>query len=494
MGPGAAEAGAVSREGGRAEPGAEDPRPLRPPDGMLQWATAGYLALLPLGMWIVVPRAGAAATASDALLGALLAVGAGVGLLRLTRRSAADAAGGPGIPGSRSAVLALSLLLAFAAWAALSTLWSPTPSFALHKGVGYLALAAGAGVVAWSGLGWTRGLDVWLVGTGIVLLVTLTALLGPEGWKARVTYAGGFVQGLPVPRLRGPFPHAHGFGDYLVLSGVFLWARWPAWTARPRAPESPRGTRRTGQPWTRRAAFVVGALLVAALVLTASSAWLAAGVLLLFWGRRLARDARRGSRGPGASLRALLLRGAGAAIAGGVLAALVVPVALGVGGLGVATSGIRPRIWASSAAAVAHAPLAGVGSTPYLAWVVDPARPASGTVPWDAHSVYLSVLGQFGVVGFALLAGAVWMLARHLLRPGGSRGGPDLAVVSGDPGPVPPAPVLRDRARLALLAALVAMGVHGIAIAGEDLRHWWAVLGLAATAATAAAAPSGDRA
>jgi len=38
---------------------------------------------------------------------------------------------------------------------------------------------------------------------------------------------------------------------------------------------------------------------------------------------------------------------------------------------------------------------------------------------------------------------------------------------------------------VAVLGALVAMGAHGLAVAGEDFRHWWAVLGMAGALALA---------
>ncbi|NIP59287.1 MAG: hypothetical protein GWM92_13320 [Gemmatimonadetes bacterium] len=470
--------------------GPVDRRPFRPPRGVLQWATAGYLALLPVGMAYVVPYGGAISTLTDGLLAVLLAVGAATGLSALLGRGARAGDPGSGVATSPTAAGALALLLAFAAWALLSTVWSSVPDYALLKGTGYVALAAGASAVAWSGLGWSRALDAWLLGTGIALAFAFgAALVGPESWAARVTYDGGSVRGLPFARLSGPFPHPNGFGDYLVLSGVFLWARWPAWVARPEPASGVGGSGEGRSPWTRWAAYLGAAALSVALILTASTAHLALGVLLLVWGRRVARDARRGAGSTGASLRAVLLRGAGAALAGVVLAALLVPLRAGVGDLRIATSAIRPLIWASSLEAVLAAPAVGVGSAPYLAEAADPLSVSSGPALWDAHNVYLSVLGQFGAVGFVILTAALWLLVRHLRRgsPGGE--GPDLAVVSGVSGSSPPGPALRHRARVALIGALLAMGVHGLAVAGEDLRHWWAVLGIAAMATSAGDAP-----
>ncbi len=85
---------------------------------------------------------------------------------------------------------------------------------------------------------------------------------------------------------------------------------------------------------------------------------------------------------------------------------------------------------------------------------VDPMAVAAGIAFWDAHNLYLSVLGQFGIAGLALLLAALALLIREVLRQGATR------------------------ARIALLTALFAAGVHGIAISSEDFRHLWALLGL----------------
>ena len=73
---------------------------------------------------------------------------------------------------------------------------------------------------------------------------------------------------------------------------------------------------------------------------------------------------------------------------------------------------------------------------------------------WDAHNLYLSLLGQYGLAGFALITGAVVTLVRALIRDGTAR------------------------RKAALLLALFAVAVHGIAVASEDFRHVWALLGM----------------
>ncbi len=66
----------------------------------------------------------------------------------------------------------------------------------------------------------------------------------------------------------------------------------------------------------------------------------------------------------------------------------------------------------------------------------------------------MSILGQFGLVGAALFAGALAVLMRTLVREG------------------------TTRRHAVLVVALLAAGVHGIAIANEEFRHLWALLGL----------------
>lgn len=462
----------------------------RGPRGAFQWAAAAYLAALPLGIGFARPMAGTHATLADLFLvlfvaGSALALAAGRGRVEAAAGSPASQGTGRGEPARRGAGSPgtfLALLAGFGVWAIVAAAWSPHTGYALAKGGAYFGLAAGAAGLAWSGLGWERALDAWLVGTcAVLLLVAIALLAGGDGSVARIAYEGGSVRGLPLPRLRGPFLHPNAFGDYLVVSGLFLWARWPAWVAGLRASRRAETGESSPERWRGWVAVALGVLLLVALFLTVSTAWLGAGVLLVAWGRRITGAPRRGTVEGGRSRWVgWALRGSGAVLSGIVLAGLVTAIRIGARGVELTTSGIRPRIWASAVGAVLEAPLIGVGAAPYLAQAVDPADPSGGPVLWDAHSVYLSVLGQYGVVGFALLGGGVWLLVRRLRRPGGGGEEPDLAVVGDDPTAGPPPPLLRDRARRALLGAIIAFAVHGFVIAGEDLRHWWAVLGIAA--------------
>ena len=54
----------------------------------------------------------------------------------------------------------LALLAAFGVWAALSGVWGYHPRYAAFKGAGYVALATGAWLLARSGAGWRRLVDL----------------------------------------------------------------------------------------------------------------------------------------------------------------------------------------------------------------------------------------------------------------------------------------------------------------------------------------------
>ena len=89
-----------------------------------------------------------------------------------------------------------------------------------------------------------------------------------------------------------------------------------------------------------------------------------------------------------------------------------------------------------------------------MAVAADPLDVTSAAGSWDAHNVYLSIVGQFGLVGAALLGGAVAVLTWTLVRAGATR------------------------KQAVLLVALLAAGIHGVAAANEEFRHLWALLGL----------------
>ena len=380
-----------------------------------------YLALLPASQILALFVAGAVASAADGALVALVLVGGA----QLVSRREWEA---PGSVGSRPVLTALLLLAAYGVWVGLSALWGPHPGYAGAKAVGVVGLAAGTAVLALGRVPWGRLADAWLVGAALALLLALLGwALGPDALRARVLYGGGAVEGLPLPRVRGPFLHPSMAGDYWAVTGALLWARWP----------DLHGARRA-------LGVALAAALGLALLLTVSTAWIGAGVGLLL----LARSRRVGRAG------GVAFRLGGLALVAVGLAGALVPLSLEVGPVTVRTGAIRPTIWASSLAAVAEAPLTGVGAAPYLAQAPDPLD-AGVAALWDAHNAYLSLLGQFGPMGLALALGGALLLARALVR-------------------TPP-----SRVRTGLLAALAAVAAHAVFAASEDFRHVWALLGVA---------------
>ncbi len=399
-----------------------------------------YLLVFPAGHLLVRPVGGPIATAADvALLALLLAWGWDLATRRgLTVLPPARVLGG------------LALLVALGLWVAASALWGPHALYAAGKGAGLLGLGLGAIAMATSGLTWRRAADAWLGGAGVALALTLVVgVAGPDILRERMFLGGTGIVGLPFPRISGPFLHPNMMGDYLVVSGLLLWGRWPAWVRRARAPS-----------------LVFAAALGGGLVLTASTAWVGVGVAAMWLGGRAVRAGRR-------ALGAALLVG-GLAVAGGMTVLLVLPLDLHVFGLDLTTGAIRPDIWRSSLAAFVASPLVGVGAAPFLAEAAD--RLHGGVVGlWDAHNAYLSVVGQFGLVGGALAAGGVGLVASGALR-----------LRAGAPG--------RSRAQLAVGLALLAVAVDGVFLAAEDLRHVWGLMGVAGVVASDPGPGKEDRA
>ena len=296
----------------------------------------------------------------------------------------------------------------------------------------------GALAILWCGAGWRRAADAWLLGTAICLVVTwIGVLLGPDALQTRLLYDGGSIRGLPVPRVSGPFPHPNMFGDYLVVSGAILWERRSALRER----------------WGR-GAVAAAWLLAATLLTTVSSAWLGAGILLTAIGLLTMRQRDRPFtiqwKRPGPVIFVVT----GIILFTMTLAALLLPMGVDVAGLSITGSGIRPTIWASALETFKEAPIGGVGARPFLAVAADPLSATSAAAVWDAHNIYLSILGQFGLVGAALFAGGGLVLTWTLFREGATS------------------------RHAVLLVALLAAGIHGVASASEEFRHLWALVGL----------------
>ena len=409
---------------------------------ILRFAVLTYLVVLPVGQLFAIPFNGTTATGSDVFLALVLLAG----LIELGRMSGPYFAGRvenlPLLPGRSSFHMAALFSISFSIWVALGSTWGSHPRYAMAKGLAFAALGLGALAILWCGARWGRAADAWLLGTAVCLAVTwFGALLGPEALQARVFYSGGSIRGLPMPRLSGPFPHPNMFGDYLVVSGAILWARWSAV--------------REVLGW---GAVVAAWLLTGTLLLTVSSAWLGAGVLLTGIGliTMRQRDGRLSLRWKRPAPFVLVV--IGIILFTMTLAGLVLPMGVEVAGLSITGSGIRPSIWASALEAFKEAPIGGVGASPFLAIAADPLDGTGVANSWDAHNVYLSILAQFGLVGATLFAGAVLMPVRTLVREG------------------------TTRRHVVLVIAVLAVGVHGIAIANEDFRHLWALLGLIALA------------
>ena len=423
----------------RPEPGVDPatPAPVLDPR-ILRYAVLAYVVVLPVGQFLVIPVNGTLATVSDWFLGVVILAGV-VELARMSghylRNRGNDL---PLLPGQSAFHVAALLFMAFSAWVALGVLWSLYASYAVTKGLTFAALALGALAILWCGAEWGRVADAWIVGTVVCLLVTwVGALVGPEALESEVLYGRGSIRGLPLTRMSGPFLYPNVFGEYLVVSGALVWARWVALQRK----------------WGRGASVMTWVLALT-LLLTASSAWLAAGVLMISIGLLTIRRRRgRVTFDPKRPAPFLFLIG-GVILFTMTLAGLVLPLGVDIAGLSITGSGLRPNIWASAWDAVNEAVIGGVGASPHLATIADPLDPTSPPALSNAHNLYISVLGQYGVVGFVLLGGAVTVLVRTLIREG------------------------ITRRHSMLLVALLAVGIHGITVANEEFRHVSALLGL----------------
>jgi O-antigen ligase len=186
----------------------------------------------------------------------------------------------------------------------------------------------------------------------------------------------------------------------------------------------------------------------------------ALGPLVAAWGwRRVAHSQARGrAGGSGVGFAALA---AGVALTFACLAGLLFPLQIEAGPIGISTNGIRPRLWASAWAAVTAAPAFGVGASPFLARLSPiPGLAGIGGL-WEAHSVYVGVLGQFGLVGTAILGAGIGLLVRGVAVLGATN----------ESGTV-------HRGRCAILLALGAVALHGVFSGSEDFRHVWMLFGL----------------
>ncbi len=380
---------------------------------VLRYAVLTYLVVLPIGHFFAVPVFGATATLSDFFLGIILLAGFAELDRMIPHYAAQRKAEVPLLPAHRTFHMVALLFVAFSGWVALGGVWGFHTGYAVAKGVAYMALGLGALAIVWCGAEWNKVADAWLLGTAICLVVTWAVALVPSPLQEQVLYRGGSIRGLPVPRLSGPFPHPTMFGDYLVVSGALLWARW----------------RPIRQDWGIWATVGVW-LLAVTLFFTVSSAWIGAGVLLAVTGLLSMRQRHGRVSLHRKRLGPVFFVIAGVAVFTMTFMGVLLPMGFDVGGLSISASGIRPSIWSSAWQAVVESPMAGVGASPYLAQAADPLSVSSSLELWDAHNLYLSLLGQFGLVGFGLIFGAVTVLVRaggsvrrrRSRRHGGERG------------------------------------------------------------------------
>lgn len=375
-----------------------------------------YVVLMPLAHLGRLPIFGAAATAADLLLALLLPIGAlsawvtTSGRMRRSRWRA------------RPVAAALLLLSAYVAWTGLAVLWSPSAGYALAKLAGAVALLA---LVLWIVLGSASSealADAWLLGLGFSLLAALLLSVGPEAARGLAWERGGVLADVWIPRLRGTFGHPNLLGGYLLVSLPILWARWDVG--------------RRPAPWALWG-LLTGA--VAALVLTASGAWLGVGALLVLWAAKQ-RAAPLGRR--------ILVGLAGLLGASIVMAVTVHPFI---------AAALRPEIWRRAFAAFLESPMVGIGLVRHVAELADPRLFGGASRQWSAHSLYLGHLAQLGLVGLGLFGAAMAGVLRATARGG--------------------------RVGAACAAAVVGILVYGVIIDAESFRFWWAVMGIGLLAA-----------
>ena len=307
-----------------------------------------------MGHFLAIPINGTMAVGSDVFLAFVLLAG----IFELVRISGPYFSGRlvrvPVLPVHSAFHLATFLLVSFSAWVALSSLWGFHPSYAMTKGLAFAALSFSALAILRSGADWGRAADAWLCGTLLCLVVTwLGVFVGSDILQTHVTNGGWSIGSVPLPRLSGPFPNHNMFGDYLVVSGAILWARWD-----------------TVRDLLGRGAVAAVWLLAVTLFMTVSTAWLGAGVLVAAIGLLTTRQrdglvvVQRKRPTP------VILLVVGVVVFTMTAAGLLLPMSVDIAGFSITGSGIRPSIWSSALEAFKETPVGGVGRA--LTW---PPRP-----------------------------------------------------------------------------------------------------------------------
>ncbi len=302
----------------------------------------------------------------------------------------------------------------------------------------------------------------WLVGWGVTVasFVITTALfyVGVDTKEANPLLTGYYNMPVgPYPRITGLFLNPNMAANYLIVGTFVFIAAIPLLRER----------------WQRWAPWIIAFACIGTLFsLSTGFGGLLLGVGLWWW-TTAPRVGRRNT------LRDLALLLAGVAAAAGLTLAtvlLLVPpghgdINLGPVDLQLAQSG-RVVAWSGAIDTVTQDPLLGRGYGSLVSWVDHPRAhqsmdnygswdPEQSKPGWmEAHSFFLNIAGQTGLVGLAAFVAFYYLVLRGLWK---SREHVDA----------------RSWMARALLAGhLAAILFHGIFAAVEDARQIWFLLGL----------------
>lgn len=354
-----------------------------------------------------------------------------------------------------------------ATWVMASGSWGASAGYAFTKGLAVAGWGGVALLLSRTPIPTSRVLRAWMVGVGLVVAASLgLALLNPDA----ALYRGGASIG-GMPRLRGLLGHPNLLGDYLVVSLILAGGVVFRAYAEPALAPEPR--------WYVLLTKALMGVLAVACAMAVTTAWVGLGLAmaivgLVRWSReRRGRQAEAGSsRGRTGLWRFGVVGLLGAALGLGTAWGALRPMALEVGSVTVESTGVRPTIWRHAAFAFRTSPLRGVGAAPFLAEAAEPTDPEGVPILWDAHSTPLSILGQFGIVGFGLY---LWLIIE--IAGVGDR----LRRRKAHRASLPRAPLLSapwDPLKAAVFLALLAAASHALVTASEDFRHLWLLVGL----------------
>lgn len=275
----------------------------------------------------------------------------------------------------------------------------------------------------------------WMAGTVATLAASATgvALFFAGRTDNRFLYGFGSLPAGSYPRVQGLFVNANMLCTYLAASVFMIMAAGRAGLV----------DRRITRPLT------LAIIAVAVLTLSPGLGGLALA-LSLWWSADAAAPRARRIRLAGAAAAMLF-----------VLATLGSPTMLlrdDVPGVDFKPSS-RVLAWEDAALTFAAHPLLGAGPGAAVAHVNYVNASRGSELLTDAHNTWLSVLGQYGLLGFTAFAAIIAMLVARMRFP----------VV------ITPASAWRTGCELALVAALLYPSLSG---SFEDTRHIWLLLGL----------------